>query len=218
IRNGIKRLLFVGRVSPEKGVHVLLEAFQKVISRYPKAQLEIVGPTNVPLNFEWFWSLGLDDKVLRFASSFCHNPKGNYFSFLQKQLISLNIADNVTFTGFVPNSEMIKHYRDVDVVVNPSFSESFGRSLIEAMACEVPVVAARVGGMTEIVENGKTGILVEPGDADALAEAIIRLLSNEDLRKSMGKAARKRVVELYSWERVAEKLLRHYKNICDGNG
>jgi glycosyltransferase involved in cell wall biosynthesis len=85
------------------------------------------------------------------------------------------------------------------------------------MACQVPVVATRVGGMTEIVEDGKTGILVEPGDADALAEAILKLLSNENLRSSMGKTAQSRAVEFYSWEKVAENLWNHYKTLSNAD-
>ena len=90
-------------------------------------------------------------------------------------------------------------------------------SLIEAMACHVPVVATRVGGMTEIVEEGKTGILVESGSASELAEAILRTLSDEDLRKKMRNAGRERAVELFSWDKIADDLLCQYKKICEGN-
>jgi glycosyltransferase involved in cell wall biosynthesis len=214
----IKQLLFVGRISPEKGVHVLLDAFQKVIKRYPQAHLEIIGDKKDVLDLEWFVTLGDDEKVSQIASFYNNNPEGNYFSFLQRQLLSLHIANNVTFTGFIPNLQLINHYQNADVLVNPSFSEAFGRSLIEAMACHVPVVATRVGGMTEIVDDGKTGILAEPGDASALAEAILRLLTNVSLQESMGKAGRRRAIEFYSWERIVERLLFEYEKICDGDG
>jgi len=220
-KKGVKQLLFVGRVSPEKGVHVLLEAFQKVVERYPLVHLEIVGSKG-QLPREWLIALSNDDKVSN-LSSFYHGfsktaSRGlSYFTHLQRQLFSFNISNHVTFTGQVPYAQVINYYHEANILVNPSFSESFGRSLIEAMACQVPVVATRVGGMTEIVEEGKTGILVEPGDAPALAEAIIRLLSDEGLRKSMGEAARKRAIDLYSWEKTVEDLLCHYKNICDSN-
>jgi len=216
-QNGAKRLLFVGRVSPEKGLHILLNAFQKVVKRYPQAQLEIVGPTRVPLPQEFLATLSDDEKVSHLAS-FYHGSSGrSYFSYLHRQVISLNIANNVTFTGFVPNLQVINNYQNADILVNPSFSEAFGMSLIEAMACQVPVVATRVGGMTEIVEDGKTGILVEPGDAPALAKAILHFLSDEDLRSSMGRTARKRAVELFSWEKIVENLLYQYKKIFEGN-
>ena len=216
-KKGVKRLLFVGRVSPEKGLHVLLDAFQKVVDHYPQVHLKIVGPLmrsalSLARAYEFIIAVSDDPKISGLAP-FYH---GSYFSHL-KGKISLDMASRVSFTGFTPYAHLVNHYRDADILVNPSFSEAFGMSLIEAMACQVPVVATRVGGVTEIVENGKTGILVEPGDASALAEAILRLLSDEDLRKSMGKAARLRVVELFSWEQIVENLLRQYKNICPDN-
>jgi glycosyltransferase involved in cell wall biosynthesis len=216
-QNEPKRLLFVGRISPEKGVHVLLDAFQKVVEHYPQAKLELVGPTHCSLPREFLFTLSDSKKIQNLSSLYEENSGRSYFFYLQKKLLSLNIAKNVTFTDFVSNLQVVNNYQAADVLVNPSFSESFGRSLIEAMACQVPAVATRVGGMEEIVEDGKTGILVEPGDASALAKAILCLLSDEDLRKSMGKAARKRAVELFSWEKTVENLLNQYKKICEEN-
>jgi glycosyltransferase involved in cell wall biosynthesis len=92
------------------------------------------------------------------------------------------------------------------LLLNPSFSESFGMSLIEAMACGIPVVATRVGGMTGIVADGETGLVVEPGDVPALAEATSVLLADDSRRREMGAAARRRALELFSWERVTEAL------------
>ena len=215
-KNKEKQLLFVGRISPEKGLHVLLEAFQKVVERYPETHLKIVGPIYGLLPRDFLLTLS-NSKHIQNLSAFYDSTGNSYFSFLQKQLSSLDIANNVTFTGFVPNSKVLDYYQAADILINPSFSESFGRSLIEAMACEVPVVATKIGGMQEIVEHDKTGFLVEPGDASALAEAILCLILNEDLRKSMGKASRKRIVQLFSWEKVVENLLCEYNNICDVN-
>ena len=215
-KNGVKRLLFVGRVSPEKGLHVLLDAFQEVVKRYPQAQLEIVGP-QVLLPIEFIVTLSNDDKVSGLAAFYDKNSSINYFSYLQERLLSLNIANNVTFAGYIPYGHVVNNYRDADVFVNSSFSEALPLPILEAMASELPVVATRVGGTAEAVANGKTGLLVEPSDASALAEVILRLFSNENLRKSMGKAARKRAVELFSWEHVVNKLMCQYKNICDVN-
>jgi spore coat protein SA len=213
-KNGVKRLLFVGRVSPEKGLHVLLEAFQEVVKRYPQAQLEIVGsPSISPIEF--IVALSDNPKVSKLA---CFYNKTGYFSHLQERLLSLDITDNVIFTGFIPHSHLINHYYQADILVNPSFSEAFGMSLIEAMACQVPVVATRVGGMTEIVEEGKTGLLIESGSAPELVEAILRILLDEDLMKRMRNAARERAVDLFSWDKIADDLLCQYKKICDDNG
>ena len=214
--NGVKRLLFLGRVSPEKGLHVLLEAFQKVVERYPQAQLEIVGPQR-PLPIEFIVALSDSEQVSDLALFYRRNSKRNYFSHLQKQLFSLNIANNVTFTGSIPYRHVLNNYHDASIFVNSSFSESFPLPILEAMASELPVVATRVGGVPEAVADGKTGLLVEAGDVSALAEAIILLLKHEGLRKSMGKAARKRAVELFSWERVVGRLFRWYKNTRDVN-
>jgi glycosyltransferase involved in cell wall biosynthesis len=210
-KNGVKRLLFVGRVSPEKGVHVLLEAFQEVVKRYPKAQLEIVGPKSVS-PIEFIVTLSDDPKVSDLVSFY----KGSYISHLQDKLSS-DVANHVSFTGFVSRQQLINCYQHADVFVFPSvWNEPFGMPIIEAMATEVPVVATRSGGITEIVKDGKIGILVEPNNASELAEAILHLLANEDLRKSMGKTARKQAVELFSWERVADDLLYQYKTVCEG--
>ena len=101
------------------------------------------------------------------------------------------------------------------MVVNPSFSESFGRSLIEAMACQVPVVASRIGGMKEVVVDKVTGIFFEPGNSKDLAEAILFLLENDEVRETMAKAATKSAAEVFSWEKVTEKLLDEYKSVLE---
>jgi len=204
-----KNLLFVGRISPEKGLHILLDAFQQVAWHYPEVQLEIVGPEAVaPL--EYIVALSDEDKVKDLAVFY---PE-SYLSQLQTRLPS-ELASQVRFTGFVPYSQLHKHYLNADVLINPSLSEAFGMSLAEAMAAEIPVVAARVGGMTEVVAEGKTGLLFESGDASALAEVLLRLLSDKQLRKSMGKAGRQRVLELFSWDQIAQNMLSQYKNICN---
>jgi spore coat protein SA len=214
-KTGIKRLLFVGRISPEKGVHVLLEALQKVVGRYPQVQLDVVGPPgNAP--FEFLVRVSDDEQVSELASFYSRLlRRGDYLSDLQRRVPS-NLASRVRFVGPVPNSRVVDYYREADVLINPSFSEAFGMSLIEAMACQLPVVATRVGGMTEVVEDTQAGLLVGPGDATALADAIIRLLADDDLRERMGQAGRRRAIERYSWEQVTESLLHLYEDICCG--
>jgi glycosyltransferase involved in cell wall biosynthesis len=89
-------------------------------------------------------------------------------------------------------------------------------SLAEAMASEKPVVATRVGGMQEVVEEGKTGFLVDEGDAESLANAVIRLLEDEQLRREMGKAGRERVIALFAWEQVSNQLTTLYQDLLNG--
>jgi glycosyltransferase involved in cell wall biosynthesis len=214
-KNGTKRLLFVGRVSPEKGVHVLLEAFKEVVEHHAHAQLEIVGRKG-RLPFEFIVALSDDDKVSNLASFYDRISPFSYFSDLQKQIDSSNITEQVTFSGSMPHPDVIDRYREADVFILPSVcNEAFGMPLIEAMACQVPVVATRSGGMPEIVEEGKTGLLVERADAKALAKAILRLLADQALCESMGKVGQQRVLELFSWEHVSENLLCQYKKILE---
>jgi len=101
-------------------------------------------------------------------------------------------------------------YRNAHILINPSLSESFGMSLVEAMASEIPVVATRVGGMVNVVGNGETGLLVESDDKDDLARAIMRLIEDPALMLRMGKSGRQRVLDKFSWEQVSASLLANY--------
>jgi glycosyltransferase involved in cell wall biosynthesis len=203
----LKQLLFVSKVTPEKGLHVLLEAFKEVVEKDPRVRLEIIGSLNVwPMGFH-IW-LSKDIRVQKLAS-FHRKGSLGYLDHLTNQLNSLNISNNITFHGLIAH-EIVKFYQAADVFVQPSvFDEPFGMGIIEAMACQVPVVATKVGGIPEIVEDGKTGLLVEPGDSRALANAVLELLSNEDLRRKMGKTGRKRV-ESFSWDNIVTNLLHLY--------
>lgn len=206
----LKQLLFVSRVSPEKGLHVLLEAFKEVVEKYPCVRLEIVGDLNGILLMEDLIWLSEYSKVQKLASFYRKGSLRSYFDHLAHKLVSLNISNNVTFHGLIPHEQVVKFYQAADGFVLPSvLSEPFGMGIIEAMACQVPVIATKLGGIPEIVEDGKTGLLVEPGDSHALANAILELLSNEDLRRKMGKIGRKRV-ESFSWDNIVTNLLRLY--------
>lgn len=203
------RLLFTGRVSPEKGIHDLIEAYKLVAMRDPHTSLHIVGDT-ASLPKEFLVNLSEESQVAGLTAFY----DGNYLDHLRQQ-IPLELQDRVTFYGFVPSSKIASHYQTADILINPSYSESFGMSLVEAMASEVPVVATRVGGMIEIVTEGETGLLVERGDTRALAEALVYLLRRDELRLSMGQKGRARVLACYSWERISEKLLEYYVELED---
>jgi glycosyltransferase involved in cell wall biosynthesis len=212
-KNDVKELLFLGRLSPEKGVHLLLDAFKKTVMRYPEVQLKLVGPFG-SLGIQFFLALSDDPKISELKSFY----KQNYILCLQRMLSS-DIINNVCFTGPspVPRNQLPSLYANASLFIFPPiWNEPFGMPVLEAMAAGVPVISTLSGGIPEIVVDGETGLLVERGDASALVEAILRLLSDEELRKSMGKAARKRAVELFSWERVVENLLNQYKKICEG--
>ena len=195
-------LLFVGRVSPEKGLHVLLGALKTVVQRNPNTVLEIVGG-HAECPREYIVDLAEEEKVAALARFY--NGK-SYFSQLQDQLVSAGLKDKVRFSGFLPHSEAAERYLSADVLINPSLSEAFGMSLAEGMASGLPVVATRVGGMPEIVDEGRTGLLVASDDAPALAEAILDMLDDRNRARAMGEAGRERAAELFSWDRIAAQL------------
>ncbi|WGV25121.1 glycosyltransferase family 4 protein [Halotia branconii] len=205
----IKQLIFVGRISPEKGVHILLKAFNQVILKYPHVQLKIIGPENAVL--PWEMMNKEDPNVVKLAPFY----KENYGSQL-RNIISPNAANSVFFVGTVENFKLIEFYEQSDIFIFPSvWNEPFGIPIIEAMAMQLPVIATYSGAFPEIVEQGTTGLLVERSNADALAEAILCLLENENLSKAMGKAGRQRAVEKFSWDCLSESLLDQYKQICE---
>jgi glycosyltransferase involved in cell wall biosynthesis len=202
-----QRLLFVGRISPEKGLHILLDAYKKVIEYFPQTLLEFIGPKSAsPLEF--IFKLSDDPKVSN-LSSFCN---GFYIDYLKAQ-IPTTLKDQVIFTGTVPHSDLNQYYCNASVYVQPSFTEAFPFPIVEAMSSSMAVVATRVGGIPEALENSKTGLLVDPGDVDKLAEAILRLLKDKKLRENMSKEARKRAIERFSWEMICNKLVLFYDNI-----
>lgn len=205
----IRRLLFVGRVSPEKGVHLLLEAFARVRNELSNVHLDIVGPGgNLPIEFIVLLS---DDPKVRSLRDFYPGRlrRGDYFRDLQESLPT-DLARHVTFTGPVPHSRIVSHYQQADILVNPSYSESFGMSLVEAMASGVPVIGTRVGGMTEVIETTGGGLLVESGDVRGLARAILSLLRNEDRRRALARAGQEAVQACYTWDQISQTLLCSY--------
>jgi len=203
--DGPPRLLFVGRVSPEKGVHVLIEAMAAVAAVRPDAHLEIVGGHGqLPRDY----LVGVsDDRLVRSLDVFYEgDARDVYIGALKRRVDELGLGGHVTFTGSLPHPEVVERVRGADLLVNPSYSESFGRGPVEAMACGVPVVASRVGGMIDTVDDGATGRLVPVGDAESLADAVLELLADPERRRAMGSAARARVLESFSWDTVSGRL------------
>jgi glycosyltransferase involved in cell wall biosynthesis len=125
----------------------------------------------------------------------------------------LGIASDVTFLGWVANSELPQYYRAAALSVIPSLEEGFGIPAAEAMGCEVAVVASDAGGLPEVVEDGVTGLVVPRGDSGALAQAIGSLLADPDRRRQMGQAGRARALRLFDWDRTAEQFVELYREI-----
>ena len=209
-RRGGKHFIFVGRVSPEKGVHVLLEAFKNVAAEMPDVELTVVGGADIPpISFIVEPSR---DPLVRGLRSFY---KSTYMKNLQNK--AATIATKVSFIGFVAHSELGNFFNAADIFVHPCvWGEPLGMSVIEAMAAGLPVIASRTGGLRESVVEAETGLLVEPNDVEALAAAMLRLASHQKMSLDMGTAGARRARERFSWDVVVARLLSLYRAMESG--
>jgi glycosyltransferase involved in cell wall biosynthesis len=140
---------------------------------------------------------------------------GTERAFLEGLRSQLGLSDKVVFLGRKTPGEIRTFLREISLFVLASNWEGFGLAAVEAMASGIPVVATRVGGLLEIVEEGKTGFLVPPDEPLALAHRIICLLKNRDLRVEMGRAGRKRVETLFSLDTMMVKLETMYRDLLN---
>mgnify|MGYP001950328727 CR=1 FL=1 len=125
---------------------------------------------------------------------------------------------SVQFLGYISDDERNRLYRLADAVAFPSRYEPFGIVALEAMSQGAPVVAARTGGFSEVIDHGRTGLLFDPGDAAELAEAIAALLGSAALRRRLGAAARSDVASRYDWGRIGEATIEVYREVLGARG
>jgi len=219
-----RRILYCGAISPHKGPHVLLDAFRIVAAQEPRVRLEFVGlMSNYPLeeNFDLSdkeslrqlapfyannWTVRLRSKIGMAAPN-----AGTYQAYLMEK-ITPEIADKVTFRGFIPRHEQIERFYTSDIFAfAPVWNEGCGIPPIEGMAAGLPVVGSRSGGLMDTVKDGETGFLVDKNDAPALADRILKLVRDDELRETMGRAARRRALEQFEWKWIAEKAETQYR-------
>lgn len=170
-----KRILFVGRMDPVKGVLVLLDAFARISARHPDARLDLVGD-------------------------------GAYRADCQAAARALGLQDRVAFLGYRDQDEVAAILAQSDMLVLPSFAEGVPVVLMEAMATRIPVIASRVAGVAELVEDGVSGRLVAPGDAEDLARQMDLLLCDPQTCHDMGLAGRRKVEAEFDIRHEAAKL------------
>jgi len=120
----------------------------------------------------------------------------------------------VHFLGSLRQRELPSYYAAADVVVMPSYSESFGMVALEAMACGRPVIASRVGGLAYLVQDGVTGFHVQEGNTVEMAERLTEVLSDQEMVENMGAAARLEA-ERYAWERTAADIEAEYTRLIN---
>ena len=187
-------VLFVGRLTPHKGIDRLIEALPE------HAELRVAG------------SSGHDPNP----------PESGYPSLLRR----LAAGRRVEFLGAVAESELPVLYRSARVFALPSVhrtcygrcvavSELLGLAALEAMASGTPVVASRIGGLPEVIEDGVTGFLVEPGDVEELRARLEEILGDARLSERLGRNARERVLEAFTWTACAERCLGVYSELVE---
>jgi glycosyltransferase involved in cell wall biosynthesis len=186
------RILFVGRLETRKGIDVLLDAIPKIFESLPNAELWLIGQDHTE-------SAAGESTVAAFRR---RNGSQAWLS-------------RVKVFGKIEKEFLDEYYQECDLVVMPSRYESFGLVLLEAMMHALPVVAARVGGMKEVVADGETGLLTPAGDVDAFAEAVIRLGREPQTRRRLGANGRKRFEEKFTAAIMAEQSVTMYRHIMD---
>lgn len=174
----------LGQLIPGKGQDVLLRAAKRIAEQAAEVSYVIVGNGNTAFR-----------KTLEELSA------------------GLGIEDKVRFIGYREDIPQIMNCLDIAVLPSTSHLEGLSRVIIEAMACGKPVIATNAGGNPEAVEDGKTGILVPPGDPDELARAILELAGDADKRKRMGETGRKRAEQLFSIETNIARIEEIYEEI-----
>jgi glycosyltransferase involved in cell wall biosynthesis len=179
---GKKVVLYVGHFGLRKGIPVLIEAMKSVEKEVKDVMLLCIG--GVPT---WL-------------------PRGEYLDYL-KQLVAKNeLEGKVAFLGSIPQEELPAYYCLSDLFVLPSYYEAFPKVLVEAMACEKPVISSKMGGTSDSVEDGLNGFLVPFGSSKEIADKMILLLQDEALARTMGRRGRDRVLRDFSWDAVAGRL------------
>jgi glycosyltransferase involved in cell wall biosynthesis len=156
-----------------------------------------------------------------FASAFQQNPllylllvgDGPSQPDLIQQVDALGLKERIIFAGRQTGRNLVDHYNAADVFVLTSTYESFSFVVLEAMACELPVIATRVGRLPQSVDEGRTGLLVESGNVENLKSAMLALANNKALRLEMGQYGRKQVVQKHSWLETAREMIRVYESL-----
>jgi phosphatidylinositol alpha-mannosyltransferase len=183
--DGKLNILFVGRLEKRKGFKYLLRAFGLVKEAVPEARLMVVG-------------------------AYDKEDKEPFVLYARRHRLR-----DVRFIGYVSEDDLPRYYRTCHVFCAPSTGfESFGIILLEAMAAGKPIVASNIAGYRSVVEDGGEGLLVQPENERRLADALVRLLKDPDLRGRMGRQGQTKAAD-YSWDKVAQQVLDYYRELLE---
>lgn len=175
-------ILFVGRINERKGVRYLIEALPVILNKYPETELLLVGPAR----------------------------RENVLVDLKKLVAAKGVEGRVHFLGQIANKSLVPFYNAADVFVLPSLTEGLGLVLVEAAACNCPIIGTAVGGIVDLMQTVKKGILVSPGSSAELARAVESIFRQPDLYSSGLREA----ASIYSWDNVLERTVGVFENLC----
>ena len=201
----------VARLEPEKGHPTLLEAWPRVLERVPNAHLLIVGEGS---RREALQAQAVDLGLMAPPSPLMQQHASPSSASIAP--VRRTTTDSVTFTG--RRDDIPSVTAALDVAVLPSYREAQGLSILEAMALSRPVVASNVGGIPEMIENGETGLLVPPHDAQALGDAIARLLTDHPYADTLARAGHDLVYERFCVELMVRAVETIYDESIEGEG
>lgn len=181
---GKRILLSMGRINKIKNLLIMIEALKTIVQYHPDVVLLIAGRGD---------------------------PKDGYEDKLRRNVIELGLSKYVRFLGYVEGEAKLDLLNLAEIFLFPSLMDTFGIAAVEAMTCGTPVVGFASGGMPEVVDNGRTGTLVSPGDEKSFIVAVISLLGNKDALSRMSNEAASIIPKKFSWERAAQE---HYSLYC----
>lgn len=185
--NREKVILTVSKIEEQKGIQNMILALPEIVKEMKDVKLMVVG-------------------------------SGSYMKHLETLVKKLNVSNYIIFTGTVPIERLPDYFNACDLFVNPTIRQNgYDLTILEAMACEKPVVVSNIGSVPTVIEDGVGGLLVPPGDIKKLAEAVIKVLSDKELAERLGKAARKKVVEKFSVESMVEGTIKVYEEVIRRN-
>lgn len=185
-------VLFVGRLEARKGIHYLIDAVPQVVAAVPKVHFVIIG----------------DDT---------QNAPGqkSVLTEIKERLARTGCAFAVTFINRVPLADLPKYYRAADVCVVPSLYDNSPYTCLEAMSCGRAVIGTDGGGTKEYIVHGETGLIVKVKDSQAIAESLIKLLTDDAERNRLAVNARKRVLEVFDRVEIATKTMELYRKAAE---
>ena len=174
-------ILSIGRLYARKGLFTLIESVPAVVRRFPRAMFIISGK-------------GQSDELKK----------------LVRHAARLGVKDKIVFTGYFPDSKLPKLYQAADVFAFSTFYENLPFAVLEALSSGLPVVTTNVGGIPEMIENGRNGFLVQPFNSEELSDRILYFIEHPAAASEMAFLARKIILERFDWRIIVKKVLKVY--------